>query len=193
MRTPRLAVAGFAALAVLTSACQQFLVGIDGQKPRRHHVVTWSGRCRVAQLRVRQGPDVGEATGQHTLLVELVNRSHVGCVVKGYPVIRLIDRQGNVQPFRIAHSGDQMVTDRKPRMIPLPPRATAFVMLNQYRCDLGGITVSRELQLGLPGRRRASLAVATGHHEFTYCGRGDPGSVLHVSPIGASFRDVSAH
>jgi hypothetical protein len=126
-------------------------------------------------------------------VVELVNRSQRGCVVKGYPVIRLIDRQGNVQPFRIAHSGDQMVTDREPRTIRLRPGAAALVMLNQYRCDLGGITVSRELQLGLPGWRRAPLKVATGHHEFTYCGRGDPGSVLHVSPIGARWRDVSAH
>lgn len=193
MGTPRLAIAGFTAIAVLSSACQPPLVGIEGQTTRQRDVVTWSGRCRATQLRIRRGPEVAEATGQHMLVVELVNGSHRGCVVKGYPVVRLIDRKGAVQPFRIAYRGDQMVTDRKPRTIRLPPGATALVMLNHYRCDLGDLTVSRKLQLGLPGRRRSWLEVATTHHEFTYCGRGDPGSVLHVSPIGARWRDVSAH
>jgi hypothetical protein len=114
-------------------------------------------------------------------------------MVRGYPTIRLIDRAGRVQPFRIAHSGDQMVTNRKPRTIRLRPGGSALVMLNQYRCDLGGVTVSRELQLGLPGRRGPWLRIATTGHELSYCGRGDPGSVVHVSPIGADWRDVSAH
>jgi hypothetical protein len=48
--------------------------------------------CRMSQFALALGPQISEATGQHTLALRLVNRGGKTCVVNGYPKVTTYDR-----------------------------------------------------------------------------------------------------
>lgn len=76
---------------------------------------------------------------------------------------------------------------------PCAIRDLALAMLNKYRCDLRDVRLARSLRLGLPGtgaRARASLTLPRGG--IAYCGRGDPGSTVSVSPFEPTLRAASS-
>jgi Protein of unknown function (DUF4232) len=133
--------------------------------------------CRLSQFAIRTGPAVSEKTGQHTLILRLMNRGRGACVLNGYPRIRAYDKAGLV-PFVIRHGGDQMITSRPPRRIVVRPRRAAFVALNHYRCDRGDVRVATRLRIDEVVLRLRGL-----YQTIEYCGRGDPGSTLAVSPF----------
>jgi Protein of unknown function (DUF4232) len=150
--------------------------------------------CRLSALVLRLGPYVSEATGQHTLALRLVSRSASSCTVKGYPSVRLGDRAGPI-PFLIRHGGDQMITSRPPTRVVVRPGRAAFVLLNHYRCDRGGLRGASVVKIGLAGHARsrtASLRITNPYRMPNYCGPGDPGSILTVSPfeptLGAALK-----
>src|SRR5262249_53082680 len=93
---------------------------------------------------------------------------------------------GDRLPFVIGHRGDQMVTGRSPHHVRLAPGGAAIVAINQYRCDLGYTRrqLAYRIRLGLPGKDPARVTLrgplAT---VLAYCGMGDPGSLLSVSPF----------
>jgi Protein of unknown function (DUF4232) len=146
--------------------------------------------CRMSNFALRLGPWVSEATGQHTLALRLVSRSASSCVVKGYPSVRLSDRAGAI-PFLIRHGGDQMITSRPPRRVLVRPGRSAFVLLNHYRCDRGGLRAATVVKIGLAAHPRggtASLRITDPYRMPNYCGPGDPGSTLTVSPFEPTLR-----
>jgi hypothetical protein len=107
---------------------------------------------------------VSAATGQNPLAFVLINRSAKPCVLDGYPTVAFLDANGGRVPFRISHSGDQMVTSRAPVPVRVLPRRSAFFLLNKYRCDLGSLKEAKKLRIGLPGVRasaRPILAIPT--------------------------------
>jgi hypothetical protein len=149
--------------------------------------------CRIANLALALGPEVSPATGTHPLSLRLVNRSRKPCVLFGYPSIEFRDRAGAI-PFRIRRGGDQLVTSRPPARVLVRPGRAAFVALNKYRCDRGDVRSARILRLGLPGTpesARGSLALPRGW--IAYCGRGDPGSTVSVSPFVPTLRAALRH
>jgi hypothetical protein len=141
--------------------------------------------CRTSQFTVRFGPLVSEATGQHTITLRLINRGRRACVLFGYPKISVYDRAGLI-PFAITHGGDQMVTARRPRRVAVRHGRAAFVVLNHYRCDLGTLRTAAILRIG-SGRvtqsGMAAIRMTDPDRKLDYCGRGDPGSTLAVSPF----------
>lgn len=144
--------------------------------------------CRIANLALAFGPEVSPATGMHPLSLRVVNRSGKACLLFGYPSIEFRDGAGAI-PFRIRRSGDQMVTSRPPARVLVRPRQAAFAALNKYRCDIGNVRTARVLRLRLPGTAtsaRRSLALPEGW--IGYCGKGDPGSIVSVSPFTATLR-----
>ena len=146
--------------------------------------------CVMPQLTVTFGPDISAATGQHPLSVRLTNHGRGACVVEDYPAIWLSDRAGTV-PFVIRHGGDQMVTSSRPTRVLVRPDHSAFVLLNHYRCDRGDVRIARKLRLGLPNATRSAsteLAIRRPLARISYCGKGDPGSTLSVSPFEPSVR-----
>jgi hypothetical protein len=147
--------------------------------------------CRMSQFTLALGPEVSEATGQHTVALRLVNRGATSCVVNGYPKITSYDRSGAI-PFAIRHGGDQMITSHGPARVVVRPDRAVFLLLNHYRCDLGGLRSATTVRIGLPGgaRRAATLSikVTDPYRRLDYCGKGDPGSTLTVSPFEPTLR-----
>jgi hypothetical protein len=62
--------------------------------------------------------------------------------------------------------------------------------LNKYRCDLGDRRAARTVRLGFPRAvPREVMGVAVQPRGWIqYCGPGDPGSGVTVSPFELSFR-----
>jgi hypothetical protein len=148
--------------------------------------------CRLSQLTIAFGPEISPATGQNPRSLRLTNRGRSPCSLDGYPTIGLSDRAGPV-PFVISHGGDQMVTAKRPARVVVRPGRSAFVVLNHYRCDLGTVRTAGTLRLGLPGARRSPSTLIANRVRIGYCGKGDPGSVLSVSPFEPSLRAAIGH
>lgn len=142
--------------------------------------------CRLADLRVLVGPELSEKTGQHSRTFVFRNRRDTACTLLGYPSIQLLNDAGDLLPFVIGHRGDQMVTGKAPHPVRLARGGAAIVAINQYRCDLGYTRrqLAFAVRLGLPGHDTAHVTLrgrwAT---VIAYCGKGDPGSLLSVSPF----------
>jgi len=146
--------------------------------------------CRMSQFALALGPEISEATGQHTVALRLVNRGATSCVVNGYPKVTSYDRAGGI-PFAIRHGGDQMITSNGPARVVVRPDRAAFILLNHYRCDLGGLRSATKVRVGLLGARRAatlSIKITDPYRRLDYCGKGDPGSTLTVSPFEPTIR-----
>lgn len=143
--------------------------------------------CHASQLRAAFGAPVSEATGQATLILTLTN---VGgnCILDGYPRVSFYDSDGLV-PFRIRHRGDQMIAGRSPRPVPDNEGKPVVVMINKYRCDLGDRRLALQLRLSLDGARISPpLNLAHQRRAFAWCGSGDPGSTVDVTPYEPSVK-----
>jgi hypothetical protein len=141
--------------------------------------------CSAQQLAIAVGPEQTEATGQHTVTYRLRNVGTSACALAGYPQIALRDAAGTL-PFRITHRGDQMITARRPVPFGLRARGVAFFALNKYRCDRGDLRRARTLRLTLGGR--TATAPVPRAADIAYCGRGDPGTSVAVSPFELTLR-----
>jgi Protein of unknown function (DUF4232) len=149
-----------------------------------------SGRlasCRTDAFALEQLPaNLGHPTGSNMLLLVVRNRA-AACVLYGYPRLALLDARGPL-PFVISHRGDQVVTSARPRRIRVRAGGSAVVLADKYRCDLGDRRKPRAVRLAFPGRRSGtaltlSLQARRQYDDLAYCGPGDPGSILAVSPF----------
>jgi hypothetical protein len=143
--------------------------------------------CRVSQLAVGEGQQVSAYSGQNPEELSLTNRGRVACVLRGYPVISFKDRAGRV-PFTIRHGGDMEVTPHRPRTVLIGPGDDAYVLVNNYRCDLGPVRIAQTLTLRLPGKMPEADGALTIHTRRSYCGKGDSGSTVTVSPFEPTVR-----
>jgi hypothetical protein len=110
--------------------------------------------------------------------------------------VTLYDAAG-VIPFVITHR-DQMISSRPPKPVVVSPGGRAFVVMNKYRCDSGAVPGTRTRRITISsGMRAAGNASITFGDVHTipmpyripdYCGRGDPGSTLTVSPFVGTLR-----
>lgn len=133
---------------------------------------------------------MSEKTGQHTLNFKLTNRGPA-CLLNGYPVVRFSDRSGLI-PFRIRHGGDQMITGRGPQPFILRAMGSAVVAVNKYRCDLGNRRVPRSVRLGVAPTQLRSVSLAASPRDMAWCGAGDPGSTVDVTPFEPTLRAAAA-
>ena len=142
--------------------------------------------CKTTQLRLSLGGEISPSSGMNPLAVRITNLGPP-CTLRGYPAIFVHARHGRELPFVIARSGDQMVTDAPPVTVTLRRGAAAWIRLNNYRCDLGVRAMGRRLVIGVrTDANRLSLALHPDRPRgdfMAYCGPGDPGSILHVSPF----------
>lgn len=142
--------------------------------------------CRLS---IAPGDGWSEATGQHTLTFILTNRGASACTLDGYPQVEFRDAKGRV-PFVFHHGGDQMLTTRAPARVRFAPGRHAYVALNKYRCDLGDKREPSRAVLVPPGGGTQLSAPVTGWF-FGWCGPGDPGSTVSVTPIEATAAALS--
>jgi len=147
----------------------------------------FSTQCSAGQLAVGWGGRVSEATGQHTVSLTITNISTHGCYLSGYPQVALVDRAGRTLPLQYQTTGDQMVTSAPPGHVDILPHALAYVTVNKYRCDTGDLMQATDLWLTPPGLTSPFDVSLAGNVSMDYCGEGDPGSVVHISPIEPDF------
>lgn len=189
---------GVVTFAVLVSGCGATTTGLGASTSPAHTTPVsstvpsttaslYAVGCKVNQLKLDLGQRVSEPTGQHTLALELTNVSASGCHLSGYPGVALLDSTARNIPFDYAESGDQVVTAKPPGNVDLAPRGIAYVTINKYRCDVGDITRSAGLRLTPPGSSSFVEVVIPSDLDFAYCGPGDPGSTVHISPVEPSF------
>jgi uncharacterized protein DUF4232 len=146
-------------------------------------LVQFASRCTASQLTLAWGGRFSEPTGQHTLPLTLTNSSHVGCHLLGYPGVSFVDQAGRVLPLQYVWGGDQVVTSSKAVMVELPSGGTAYVVVNKYRCDTTDLMQGAAVRI-IPPDDRAFLQVSIMDNvSMDYCGPGDPGSVVYVSPV----------
>lgn len=148
--------------------------------------------CRAADLRLAVGGRFSEPTGQHSLSLTLTNQSQVACYLLGYPGVSLLDGANRPLPFDYKQSGDQVVTSQTPRRIDLASAGVAYVTINKYRCDLGDKGSAQALQLNLP-EDSSALAVTLVDSSLGYCGPGDPGTTVSISPFEPTLSETLAH
>lgn len=145
----------------------------------------FTARCSTGQLAVGlQGGRFSEPTGQHSVALVITNKSTSGCYLSGYPQIAFVDSEGHLLPFQYQTTGDQVVTSAPPGHVDLAAHGLAYVTVNKYRCDAGELVQSSELRLTLPAETASYNVALIG---IGYCGPGDPGSIVHVSPVEPNF------
>ncbi len=92
--------------------------------------------CKPAQLAMRNGPKVSEATQQETRIFSVRNVSSTRCGLDGYPVVTLFTSRGEPVSFRYHDGGDQMLTHSKPHLVALAPHGSAYFGINKSVCTL---------------------------------------------------------
>ncbi len=166
--------------------CTAFSVAplIAGTSDRAAWSGVWAKRwCRIRQFGVSVGPQIGEATGQHTLALRLVNRG-AACTLFGTPALWFEDARGFI-PFQLGYGGDQVIA-ADPRATPIQVRTggSAWVAMNHYRCDRGDERAAAVVLIGLvpvnPGDT-VRVRIRDPYEHLAYCGKGDPGSTITVS------------
>jgi hypothetical protein len=90
-------------------------------------------RCRPSQIAIAESAQISPATGQNPISIALTNEGTEVCLLYGYPTVALLDASGKRLPFRISHSGDQMITSRRPVAVRLAPRQSAFFPFEQVQ------------------------------------------------------------
>jgi hypothetical protein len=149
--------------------------------------------CRTGHFTVAKGRDVGHPTGSNMLSLVLRNHMPTACVLYGYPRLALLDARGPL-PFVISHNGDQVVTRARPKHIIVRAGTSAVVLADKYRCDRGDRRKPRTVRLAFGRESGAPLTLALRDgDDLAYCGPGDPGSILTVSPFEPSLRAATRH
>jgi hypothetical protein len=141
--------------------------------------------CRISDFRVSFGPELTPPSGRSALVLRLRNRGP-SCRVRGYPTVALLDRKGRALPVVYRRGGGMMVTPLRPKLVDVRRGGIAWVVLEQFKCDLGGARNAGAAVVGLPGATGTVRLRLTrwGH----YCGKGDPGSFVGVSPVARTLR-----
>jgi hypothetical protein len=77
-------------------------------------------------------------------------------------------------------------------MVELAPGVSAYELVNKYRCDLGSQMSAATIRLIPPDEWTALQLSSMGYISMDYCGPGDPGSTVYVSPVEPTFAAATA-
>jgi hypothetical protein len=132
---------------------------------------------------------VGEPTGRHTLVLTFTNRAKEPCGLDGYPVI-VVRSTVRALPFEMRQAGDEVVTGARPRPVRVEARGRAYVVIDKYRCDARDRGRARRVVVQVPGAKageRLTVPLPRDGSDFSFCGKGDPGSTISISPFEPSL------
>lgn len=184
-----IALPGAASLTVTVALphCGPFSISpvVAGKTDRDAWSAVWAKRwCRIQQFVVTIGRRISEATGQHTLALRLTNRGPA-CTLYGTPALWFEDAHGHI-PFVLRTGTDQMIAATSPLPVHVRRGGSAWAVINHYRCDLGDKRAANVIRIGLQNAAYSNtvrLIVRDPYEHVDYCGRGDPGSTITVSPF----------
>ena len=142
--------------------------------------------CGLDQVLIARTEGMSEKTQQHTTAFLLANVSSRTCRLDGYPSLALLDGRGRALSFVYPRRSDQMITAARPVEVRLAPRQSAFFAFNKNVCVGHTNRYARTLRVVLPGGQ-SRWTVDLGPRAVDYCGGGDPGHVITVSPVESRF------
>lgn len=147
--------------------------------------------CATSQLTLGPAGPVSPPTGQRPLALTVDNQSAAACSLGDYARVTLYDAGGAALPFEYQRSGDQVVAGGPATAVEVPAGGAAYLTVNKYRCDLGAVGRAVRVEVAVPGDRLPlRLDVPPDSVPLDYCGPGDPGSIVHVSPFGPTLRST---
>jgi len=149
---------------------------------------TGAAACLSGDLRLTLGTGVSPVSGHNPLSFTLLNTGAAPCTLDGYPTVALLDEEGVALPFVYTHTGNIMVTASAPQSVLLNPGHVAWVLIDKYRCDLGIKATVAGMTFTPPGDTSAFMLAAPAEPLLGYCGSGDPGSTVTVSPVEPSIQ-----
>lgn len=147
--------------------------------------------CLGSDFSLSVGKDLPAPTGRAPIALVLTNISDSACAIIGYPLVSLYDATGMELPFEYSHRGGQVVTSRPPALVIVPPNGAAHVAIEKYRCDTGDLALADTMRLLVPGSDVPLLLAMQHYPGRGYCGPGDPGSTIAVSPVASSSADTT--
>ncbi len=187
------------ALAAAVTGCgsatsgNKAVVALTTARAQVNSAAARSVQCSPARLRlIRQGL-VSEATEQHAWIIGILNTSATGCDLDGYPGITLLNSHGNPLPYDFRRGGDQMLTSAAPALVRLPPHGNAYFGINKNVCIVHDLDLATGIRVTPPGARSALTLLAPNQRIMDYCGHGDPGSVVDITPVEPDVAAVLAH
>ena len=149
-------------------------------------------RNRAEPLEATNAESAG--TGQSAWLITLLNSGPTACMLRGYPRLTALGADGKVLPFRIHYGGSAAVTNEQSVAVTIRPGGKAFVTFGKYRCDVGEKALVQEVTVILPDAATSvSLDLGALNTCLAYCGPGDPGSELAVSPVEPTEAKTRSH
>jgi len=91
--------------------------------------------------------------------------------------------------------GTQYVARTPPMMVVLRPGARGYFLVAKYRCDIGIAMIAKTIRIYPPNTTQQLVGNATPFVDvggFPYCKGGpkDPGQLVEVSPVRASFHSM---
>jgi hypothetical protein len=140
---------------------------------------------RCTALVLRAGPAVVAKPGQLPILFELVDRGRSACSLDGYPRIELRGSAGTLYRFAYRDGGDAEVTSRRPAVVTLHAGSGAWILINKAAC-VGNVNgrLASVISVVAPGSSRTLTTRFGGNVRYPdYCGSGDPGHQVDVSPV----------
>lgn len=147
--------------------------------------------CKTQHLQLRSGPFMEGVTQQIPLAFALRNVSGATCRLRGYPRIALLDKGGSRLQFSYQNRGDEDLTGSPPSVIRLKPGSTAYFAINKNSCALAGRKVTRLIVVLPNGAGKLAMALPS-EPNLTYCGPGDSGHTVDITPVEGSVAAVSA-
>ena len=151
--------------------------------------------CRIPDLSIANaGKVVG--MGLSGRVLRLTNVGTRSCTLARWPRFELVDEHGAL-PYvtRYNHgcvwfcrSQDKQV--RQSGVVVVNPGRSVYLGFDQYRCDLGTqrYAVSARVVVSPTASLAAILIRIPRYPVFGYCGKGDPGSILSISPFEPTYR-----
>jgi hypothetical protein len=146
--------------------------------------------CQSSYLRLASTIDsVSPVSEQEPIAFTLLNTGQSPCTLDGYPALELRNPAGASLPFSNSHAGNVEVTADPPQSVLVDPGHVAWVLIDKSTCNSGGpyqpgspSTVSI-VTFTLPGANVGLTISAPSEPLVSYCGSGDPGSIVAVSPV----------
>jgi hypothetical protein len=149
-------------------------------------------QCSPSQLRLYAGGQVSEQTEQHTLPLVLHNASATRCDLRAYPGVTLLDSRGVRLPFEYRRHRDQELTSAQPAVVALPPDGDGYMAINKNTCVAREREIAARIHVTLPNGH-PPLALALSRYPILgYCGSGDPGHIVDITPIEPTLKAVFA-
>ena len=187
MRIKRTAIRLFAVNAGLV-----LIFGVGGAPSEAS---TATPACSTMNLSLGLGDQVSEATGEHAVIFTLTNHGAFTCHLYGHPGVSLYDNKGRVLPFKYTWAGTQYVARTPPMMVVLRPGARGYFLVAKYRCDIGIAMIAKTIRIYPPNTTQQLVGNAAPFVDvggFPYCKGGpkDPGQLVEVSPVRASFHSM---